>query len=219
MFLAEMAVLAEILFKIKDVRDLLAQERLKTIIECLEVVGEVHFRTAIEELLAMPYSTRPDKECDRAIGHALTAATALGMSLEKRPFLRWRVFAASNKKKKQTHLRISCCYLLVAGLYRCQQNMVLAAQYLVKASEAFESYAQIQRREEFRWLSLEFTYNSSTDQAPLVGVIDCPQLRALMKRFDIPGPPDEDTLNALADAMVRKERDRLFSSTKFPEVG
>jgi hypothetical protein len=207
--IAELLGLVDALSKVKDVKDLLVQERLKAMITFLEKVGEVQIRTAIEELQALPHSTRPDEERARAIGHLKVAASALVMSLEKRPFLR-RLSGFDKKRKMRAYLQITGCYLVVTGLYRSQQNNVLATQYALRASESFEDYAAIRRFILSRALGMEFTYNGGTDQAPLVLVADNKKLRGLMKHYNVPGAPHEGTFSVLADRIVNEERHQLF---------
>ena len=210
--IAELLALVETLSKVKDLNDLLAQERLQAMISFLETVGEVQIRTAIEELQAVPRSTRPNEERSRAIGQLKVAANALVMSLEQRSLLRRviRRVLRNDKRKMRAHLQITGCYLMVASLYLTQRNMDLARQYALKASEAFGSYAAIRLFELTKMLSWEFTYNGGTDQAPLVSIADSDRLRALMRRYGVPTPPDERTLHTLADRIVQEERARTF---------
>ncbi len=206
---AELLGLVDSLSKVRDLKDLLLQERLKAMIDFLHTIGEVQIKTAIEELEAARRSSRPDAERDRAIGHLKVAANALRLSVDKMPLLR-RVVGFTKKRKMRTYLQITGCYLLVAGLYRSQQNMELAQEYAGKASRAFQNYAEIRRGKLMTTLILLFTYNAGTDQAPLTGVVDNRRIRALMKHYGVQGSPDEDTLGELADGMVGEERERLF---------
>ena len=200
----------DLLFKIKDFKDLLAQERLKAMIEFLETVGGVHIKTAIEEIMAAQYSTWPEEECSRAIGQLKVAANALLESLRKRPFLT-RFVRNDEERQMRTHFQIMGCYLIIASLYGVQRNMVLAGQYAAEASKAFTTYAVIRRHRLSRALFRQFTYNGGTDQAPLICFVDNDRLRGLMAHYGVHHSiVDENTLHQLAMKMIGSERERLF---------
>ncbi len=207
--MVDLLALADSLMKVREVKDLLLQERLEIMIEFLKKVGEVQIKTAIDELHDLPRSTQPEKECDRAIGHLKVAANALVMSLKKRPLLR-RAAGFDKKRTMRTYRQIAGCYLIITVLYRCQQNTQLAAEYADRTLTAFEGCASIRTLMLSREYGLRFTCNGGTDQAPTIAVIDCPELRTLMARYKLPGLPDETTFGRIANAQVNEERMRLL---------
>ena len=212
----DLLALADTLMKVKEVKDLLLQERLNIIIEFLEKVGEVQIKTAIEELKDAAQSTQPYKENDRAIGHLKVAAIALSESLQKRPFIK-RVIGFDKTRRKNAYRQIAGCCLVITVLYRAQNNTALAMEYASKAVEAFEDYARIEQEILRKFYATEFTYNGGTDQAPLVLVIDSPNLHRLMKRYGLAGElPDLAIFNKIAYAQLEEERDKLFGWLNLP---
>lgn len=200
----------EILSKANDIKALLAQERLETVIEVLQEMGDVHIKTAGQELEEARRSTRPEKECDRAIGQFKVAANAMMASLEKRPLIK-RLARVGKYKRMLVYFKVTGCYAMITALYRVQGNIALAKQYAARAAQTFEQYASLRGPLLRSWLFTEFTYNCGTDQMPKVCVSNTKELQALLRRYGIANVVVyETTLGVLATNIVADERRRLI---------
>jgi len=215
--LESLFAIIEVFSKAKDAKGLLTQERLELMNELMEKVGDVHIQTAIGELLETPHSTRPEKECDRAIGHLKVGAQALTKSLERRPLLK-RLVRMGKSKRMVIHFKITGCYAIIAVLYRIQGNTPLAGDYARKAMETFELYAEIREHLINSWLFSRYTYDCGTDQMPKVCFNNCAELRRLMGRYNMSASMVyEGTLWELAARMVDAERRRLSGWLSVPK--
>jgi hypothetical protein len=201
--------LVEVLSKIKDVNDLLAQERLKAMISFLEKIAEVQIKTAIEELRAMPQSTRPEEERSRAIGQLKIAANALVESLEKRPFL-YRLLVSDDYRKMQAYLQITGCYLIVTSLYLGQYNMMLARQYAIKAALAFDGYSAIRQPKLQGEIAQEFVGVASNDQAVHYFIYSSKLDELISLRVRYGTQDDAEVFWRLAGEHLDKMRAQLF---------
>jgi hypothetical protein len=203
---------AGVFFNLKDIHDLIKQERLRTLIESLEKIAGIHVKTAIEELEAMRGSTRPEQECSRAIGHLKLAANGLIASQERRPVLR-RLLAAESEResRKDVSLQITNCYLMIAGLYQSQRNIPLAKKYGTKAREAFEGYAAIVQTELSGGIADGYVYTWSNDQAGGSFIRDDKraEINAYKQRFGVSS--DQEVFWHLASEKLDETRTQLFA--------
>lgn len=202
--------IVEALSKINDIKSILAQERLKTLIEFMEKLGGLHFRAAIWQLEASQMSRQPDNERKMAISHLVFAAEALAESLKKRSLLA-RLLRLGKTRRMNVHLKITGCYLITAGLYLDDNNIPLVEVYAAKALEAFKGYAEIEEVQLRSALFARFAYNSGTDQQPLVRYINNEKIWSLLRHYDMPAFNDEGVLPELAAKMVERERQQLFT--------
>jgi hypothetical protein len=201
----------EVFFNLKDIHDLIKQERLQTLIESLKKIADVHIKTAIEELGAMQHSTQPEHECNRAIGQLKLAANSLMETQERRPILR-RLMAAETEKqnRKEVSLQITSCYLTVAGLYHSQQNTPLAKKYVAKAKEAFEGYAVIRQAELQSRIAGKFVGTWANDQIGQSFIYSHKEaeLAAYKRRFGVSS--NQAVFWQLAKQEMNKVRAQLF---------
>lgn len=203
---------AGVFFNVKDVHDLIKQERLQTLIVCLRQIADVHIITAIEELQAMKRSNQPEVQCNRAIGHLKLAANSLVASQARRPVLqRWMTTEAGrNHQSKKVSLQITGCYLMIAWLYRSQQNIDLAKDYGAKAREAFKVYAAIRQDEIRGKIADQFVGTWSTEQAGGSFIINGmePILAGYRVQFGVNS--DQAVFRRLAEIEMDEVRDHLF---------
>lgn len=212
MIIETLVGVVDVFFNLKDMHDLMKQERLQTLIEALEKIADVHIKTAIEELEAMRRSTRPDEECSRAIGQLKLAANSLLASQVRRPVLRRLLAGGSERdRRKDVSLQITNCYLMIAGLHKSQRNMRLAKEYGAKAKEAFEGYAVVRQTELIGGIADKYVYTWATDQAGgsfIRGSMQA-ELDAYKRRFGVSG--DQEVFWELAKLELNKTRAELFA--------